>query len=86
MNIFDFSNPKNVWRAVKFAAIGIGGIVTVISEIAEMKYDTEIVKDTANDIIKDMTADAIKDQMNDVVKEECTKQLTELIHDMAKNA
>lgn len=85
MKKIDFKNPATVWKVVKYSSLIGAGIISVIGDLAETKGNAISVKEEAKDLVDAMTADAIRKQMNDVVKEECTKQLTELIHEMAKN-
>lgn len=85
MKKIDFKDPKTVWKVVKYSSLIGAGIISIIGDLAEAKGNAISVNEEAKDIVEAMTADAIREQMRDVAKEECSKQLVELINEMAKN-
>lgn len=85
MKKIDFKDPATVWKVVKWSSLIGAGIIGIIGDLAEAKGNEISVSKESKDIVEAMTADAIRKQMRDVAKEECSKQLVELINEMAKN-
>lgn len=85
MKKIDFKDPKTVWKVVKWSSLIGAGLIGLVGDFAETKGNEISVREEAKDFFEAMTTEAIRKQMEDVAKEECTKQLTELIHEMAKN-
>lgn len=81
----NLKDPRTCWKIVKYSALVGAGIISIIGDLAESKSNAILVKEEAKDIVDSLTADAIKDQMNGVVKEEVSKQIMEVVKEMAKN-
>jgi hypothetical protein len=85
MKKIDFKDQATKWKIIKWSALIGAGFIGLVGEFAETKGNEISVREEAKDFFEAMTTDAIRKQMEDVAKEECSKQLVELINEMAKN-